>query len=148
MSNMNCTTEAPRILSGGGGITITFLRDGKARRTKRRTRLDRAVARASNVLEGWFDVAIQDPAASLTLQWTITNLSGSLSRCQWQPLACLGQWRETVEVYIANNKRLKELSKLNDIAFVTSHFLPVFGSLPAAAVSVPGGRYVALLIMI
>ncbi|CAH0054803.1 unnamed protein product [Clonostachys solani] len=161
--------EAPRILSGGGGITVTFLRDEKARDTQRRIRLDRPVAQASNVLEGWLDVAIQDPAASFTLQWTITKLSRSLSHrwCQWLPLTCLGQWRNIVGAYIAKNKRRKKLSKLNDIAFITSHLLPVFSSLPTAAVthmpthsiiiippmdsyqvSVPGGRYVALLITI
>ncbi|KAK7210144.1 hypothetical protein V2G26_017322 [Clonostachys chloroleuca] len=116
---------------------ITFLRDEKARDNKRRIRLDRAVAQASNVLEGWLDAAIQDPAASFTLQWTITKLSRSLSHrwCQWQPLACLEQWREIVGVYIAKNKGRKKLSKLNDMAFFTSHLLPVFGSLPTAAVT-------------
>ncbi|KAK7219779.1 hypothetical protein V2G26_007782 [Clonostachys chloroleuca] len=134
---MNRTTEAPRILPGGGGTTITFLRDDKSRETKRRIRLDRAVAQASNVLEGWLDVAIQGPAASFTLQWAMTKLFHSLSheRCQWQPLACLGQWREIVGACIAKNKERKELSKLNDMAFITSHLLPVFGSLPTAAVT-------------
>jgi hypothetical protein len=121
------------------------------------------------VLEGWFDVAIQDPAASFTLQWTMARLFHSLSheQRQWQPLACLEQWREIVGVCIAKNKEQKELSKLNDMAFITSHFLPFFGGLPTAAVthmptnsiliippmdldqvSVPVGPYVALLIMI
>ncbi|CAI6089224.1 unnamed protein product [Clonostachys chloroleuca] len=169
MNNMNRTTEAPRILSGGGGITVTFLRDEKARGTKHRIRLDQAVTQASDVLEGWFDVAIQDPAASFTLQWTMTRLFHSLSheQRQWQPLACLEQWREIVGVCIAKNKERRKLSKLNDMAFITSHFLPVFGGLPTAAithmptnsiliippmdldqVSVPVGHYVALLTMI